>query len=142
MRPAANIEVKPVLLAVDDERENLELLERVFTPDWEVECEIDPTRALARFQADKYTVVVTDLRMPRMDGAMLIQRLQLIDPSLVCILVTGYGDLPEVHALKEKGAVCRVILKPWDMDDLRSAVESAARFTRMRRAVSTLRAPR
>ncbi len=136
---SASVSPRPILLAVDDELENLELVERVLAPEWDVCCELDPTRALSLARSRTFTAVLTDFRMPKMDGAQFVYRLHAVDPTLVCLLVTGYGDMQEVRTLKEKRSVCRVILKPWDADDLRNAVNAAAQFTRMRRAVLSLR---
>jgi DNA-binding NtrC family response regulator len=71
-----------------------------------------------------YAVVATDLRMPGMDGMMLIEQLRELQADPICILVTGvaqldwYGDSPEAQGIK-------VIRKPWDGEDLGVALARA-----------------
>jgi diguanylate cyclase (GGDEF)-like protein len=71
-----------------------------------------------------YAVIATDLRMPGLDGMMLIEQLKELQPDPVCLLVTGvaqldwYGEDPEARGV-------RVIRKPWNGDQLADAIRRA-----------------
>ena len=60
--------------------------------------------ALKKLDADFPGVVVTDLRMPGMDGRQLTDRLRAIDPDLPVIMMTGHGDIAEAVDAMKRGA--------------------------------------
>jgi diguanylate cyclase (GGDEF)-like protein len=72
-----------------------------------------------------YAVIATDLRMPGMDGMMLIDQLRELQPDPVCLLVTGVKQL-EWYREAEKSGV-DVIQKPWNGDQLAEALRAALR---------------
>lgn len=77
-----------------------------------------------------YAVIATDLRMPGMDGMMLIDQLRELQPDPVCLLVTGVKQL-EWYREAEKSGV-DVIQKPWNGDQLAEALRAALREYRTR----------
>lgn len=77
-----------------------------------------------------YAVIATDLRMPGMDGMMLIDQLRELQPDPVCLLVTGVKQL-EWYREAEKSGV-DVIQKPWNGDQLAEALRAALREYRSR----------
>jgi diguanylate cyclase len=65
-------------------------------------------------QRQTYAVVVTDLRMPGMDGYTVIERLQGLQPAAAFVIVTGFPEI-DVERIKElNGAVSEIVSKPWD----------------------------
>jgi two-component system C4-dicarboxylate transport response regulator DctD len=87
--------------------------------------------ALGRLTADFEGVVVSDIRMPDMDGLQLFSALKRLDPDLPVILVTGHGDIPMAVAAIHEG-VYDFIAKPFAADRL---VQSVRRATEKRRLV-------
>jgi CheY-like chemotaxis protein len=87
--PLAN----PHILLVDDNRDGLlvrrSLLEEV---GYRVEIATDGEEGLKLFESFPFDVVVTDYRMPRMDGAQLIQRIRQLNPNARIILLSGFVD--------------------------------------------------
>ena len=82
------------------------------------------TEALARIDADFPGVIMTDIRMPGMDGLELFRRVREIDPDIPMILLTGHGDVAmAVQALKD-GAY-DFITKPFVMDNLVQSLRRA-----------------
>ncbi len=86
--------------------------------------------ALAAIEADFAGVVVSDIRMPRMDGLELFQRLKAIDPDLPVILITGHGDIAMAVAAMREG-VYDFIAKPYPADRLIAAVGRALEKRRL-----------
>jgi diguanylate cyclase (GGDEF)-like protein len=72
------------------------------------------TEALRLGQQHTYAVVVTDLRMPGMDGFTVIERLQGVQPDAAFVVVTGVPEI-DLERMKDlNGAVCGIVSKPWD----------------------------
>ncbi|WP_374293704.1 sigma-54-dependent transcriptional regulator [Sphingomonas sp.] len=97
----------------------------------EVEPHADPLGALATIDADFAGMVVTDIRMPGMDGTELFRRIAAIDTDIPVILMTGHGDVPMAVAALKQGAF-DFIAKPFAADHL---IASAQRALEMRRLV-------
>ena len=77
-----------------------------------------------------YAVIATDLRMPGMDGMMLIDQLRELQPDPVCLLVTGCKQLEWYNESAESGV--DVIQKPWNGDQLAEALRQAVKDYRSR----------
>lgn len=77
-----------------------------------------------------YAVIATDLRMPGMDGMMLIDQLKELQPDPVCLLVTGCKQLEWYNESAESGV--DVIQKPWNGDQLAEALRQAIKEYRSR----------
>ena len=70
--------------------------------------------------------MISDIRMPGMDGMALLRRLQSIDPGLPVILMTGHGDVPMAVEAMRIGAF-DFVEKPFEPDRLPSSASAAAR---------------
>jgi response regulator RpfG family c-di-GMP phosphodiesterase len=68
-------------------------------------------------------LVISDMRMPGMDGAQLLEQVQLRWPQVVRILLTGHADMASTVAAINRGHVFRYIHKPWDEPELLTAVK-------------------
>ena len=86
--------------------------------------------ALAAIDEDFEGPVVTDIRMPRMNGLQLFERVKAIDPELPVLLVTGHGDVELAVAAMKDGAY-DFISKPFDGERLATAVAHAAEKRRL-----------
>lgn len=91
----------------------------------------DAQSALARIDAAFAGVLVSDIRMPRMDGLQLFARVREIDPDIPVILITGHADVPMAIGALKDGAF-EFLTKPFAADHLAAAV---ARALEMRRLV-------
>ncbi|MFU1915359.1 sigma-54-dependent transcriptional regulator [Bordetella avium] len=95
--------------------------------------------ALAQIDAQFGGVVVTDVRMPGIDGLAFFQRLRDIDPDIPVILVTGHGDIPMAVQAMRDGAY-DFLSKPYPADLLVAAIHRAAEKRRLVLANRQLRA--
>ncbi len=111
------------IMFVDDEPELLKIAAEYFS-EWgyQVETFAEPQTAWEEFarRPDRYDLVVTDVRMPRMTGAQLAERLLAKRPELPIILYTGYSidDQPE----SRKPCFRRVLQKPLLPSELMAAI--------------------
>jgi DNA-binding NtrC family response regulator len=94
--------------------------------------------ALAQFARQATDVVVTDLRMPGMDGLALLERLTKVAPGLPVIVLTAHGDIPSAVEAMRRGAF-HFLTKPFDNDELRSLVQKAAELQSLKRENRALR---
>jgi len=115
---AADAPSPPHVLLVDDEAISALALERFLArKGYRVSVAGNGHQALALHQADPVDAVVTDMRMPKMDGGELLRRLRADRPALPAVVVTGYmaGD-PQAAGLDSPRT--RLMTKPVDPVDL------------------------
>lgn len=116
----------PRVLCVDDEPRVLEALERTLSEDYELLTAAGAEAALALFDAgERFAVVISDMRMPGMDGAQLLAELRLRDSELVRVLLTGHADLEAAARAVNQGALFRFLLKPCPPETLGAALRDA-----------------
>ncbi len=122
----------PSLLIVDDELHVRESLGSWFTEDgYEVATAASGKEALAILGRRHFDVIITDIKMPGMDGLELQRRIREIDPETAVILVTAYASVSTaVQALKE-GAY-DYLVKPFDPEELSRVVEKACEKIRLK----------
>lgn len=123
--------VWPVFLIDDDAAMRKAVAQTLELGGFAVTAFTGAAEALDRLTADFNGVVVSDIRMPDMDGLQLFAALKRLDPDLPVILVTGHGDIPMAVAAIHEG-VYDFIAKPFAADRL---VQSVRRATEKRRLV-------
>ncbi|XOZ32885.1 ATPase, T2SS/T4P/T4SS family [Halomonadaceae bacterium KBTZ08] len=114
------------LLFVDDEPNVLSSLRRTFHRErYEIHCAASAEEALALVRSQHFHLMITDFKMPGMNGADLLRQVRELSPDTMRIMLTGYADTQAVMTAINEGAVYRFILKPWNDDDLRVTVALA-----------------
>jgi len=106
-----------ILLAEDDEIMSETLFDRLAKNGWQVDSAKDGKQALKLVEQNYYHLVLSDIRMPGLDGTRLLERVLRISPDTDVILMTAYGSIESAVDCLKKGAA-DYILKPFDMDDL------------------------
>jgi two-component system, NtrC family, response regulator HydG len=97
--------VSPLVLIVDDERPNLESLEKTFAREgWRVATAASGPEALEALRRERPAVVVTDLMMPGMSGEELLRALKTISPEVEVVLMTAYGTVETAVSAMKEGA--------------------------------------
>jgi len=120
----AMVEARGCILVVDDEEAIAELLTWVLRrAGYHVVSAIDGLQAWEFFQALPFDAVITDLKMPRLDGEQLTRRIVMHSPKTHVVVLTGHGTAPEIERLTELG-VARVLHKPLrEVKDLVKLIE-------------------
>ena len=116
---------KPYLLAVDDEPDILDFLERVFRRDYLVLRAGSADEAREALKATVPQVMVSDQRMPGRSGLELLSEVREIHPGVTRILLSGFSDLPEITEAAQSGLVHAYVVKPVDSKRLKEAVAEA-----------------
>jgi DNA-binding NtrC family response regulator len=127
------------ILIVDDEERMAEVVAAALRRAGH-ECETCASgdAALAALEERGADVVVTDWKMPDMDGVELLRRLHARRPGLPVVLLTAHGTVPSAVAAMREGAF-DYVTKPFDNDELRATVARAADLTRLERENRWLR---
>jgi len=91
-----------------------------------VEVFENPLEAVARIDDKEFDIVVTDIRMDKMDGIQVLEHIQKRWPRTKVIMITGYAQMDLAREAMGKG-VFDFIAKPFRPDDLRKTIVSAAK---------------
>lgn len=107
------------VLAVDDEPNILAALRRLFrATGWRILTAGHAEEALALLATEPVDAVLSDMRMPGMDGVQLLERVSQGWPRTARLLLTGQSDLSSTIAAINRGRLHRYITKPWNDDEL------------------------
>lgn len=111
------------VLCVDDEANILSALKRTLRPDgWRVLTATGGVEALETLARESVDIVISDMRMPGMDGAQLLEQVSQRWPGSIRILLTGHSDMGSTVAAINRGRIFRYLNKPWDDAELRATV--------------------
>jgi DNA-binding NtrC family response regulator len=113
------------MLIVDDESVVREGMRRIFSGDrFEVESYAAGRLALERLQAEHFDLVITDLKMPGMDGLELLRAVKILQPDVPVIVITGYSTIDSAVEAMKNGAA-DYIAKPFSPDMISDKVAKA-----------------
>jgi DNA-binding NtrC family response regulator len=131
--------VKPRILVLDDESRMVDIIGMVLRREgYEIETRTHPRDALAALEADPYDLLLTDLKMPDMDGVALLRRAREIQPELPVILITAHATVSTAIDAIRAGAF-DYVEKPFDNTELKTLVARALEVTRLSRENRYLR---
>ncbi len=130
---------KPRILVVDDEviaRENLEHILK--KEGYEVVSVDSGTRALDELERKEFDLVLTDLKMQRVDGMQVLERTKSIYPDVEVIVITGYATVCSAVEAMKKGAY-HYLAKPYNIDEVRILVKKALEKRKLKKEITELR---
>lgn len=115
------------IMVVDDDHHVVRLVEMQLRsiPDLAVQTFTDPTEALARARSVRFDVVISDFRMPHMDGVEFLQTLAQMQPWCARLALSGKSDTDALTRLVNDASIYRFLHKPWAMKDLQELVREA-----------------
>lgn len=120
------------VLAVDDEPNILAALRRLFrATGWRILTAAGSEEALALLATEPVNAVLSDMRMPGMDGVQLLEKVRLGWPHVARLLLTGQADLSSTIAAINRGWLHRYITKPWNDDELVLILRQVAQNQRL-----------
>jgi response regulator RpfG family c-di-GMP phosphodiesterase len=120
------------ILFVDDEASILSSLRRLFRPHgYQIFVAESGAAGLEVLEKETIDLVVSDMRMPEMDGAHFLEQVRQRWPAVVRLLLTGYADVTSTIAAINCGEIYRYIAKPWDDNDIVLTVRDALEHQRL-----------
>jgi DNA-binding NtrC family response regulator len=117
---------KPLILIVDDEKNTREGLARALRKSYDVLVAESGSAALNLLSEKPVDVMLSDLRMPGMDGMTLMQRALAGSPQLICILLTAYGNIETAVDAMRHGAT-DFLTKPVNLEQLELVLKRVLR---------------
>ena len=116
----------PGILYVDDEIINLELLQLTFQNDFKVIIAESAEEGLRLLELNPHIqVVISDLKMPVMNGLDFIKKVKKMDKNKVCMLLTGFMESDVLLEGFNKDLIFRYLMKPWHKDELEQTIREA-----------------
>ncbi len=110
---------KPRILFVDDDPLALEGLSRSVYREFKADLAEGPEEGLEKIKNDgPYIVVISDMRMPVMDGAEFLSRVRTLAPDSIRVMLTGYADTEAAMRAVNEGRIFRFLNKPVTAEDL------------------------
>ena len=117
---------RPRVLVVDDEEAILETMAFTFEDEYEVYTSNDARSALELLdEKGPFAVVLTDQRMPNMDGVQFLTEVCRRHPATVRMILTGFSDMQAIIQAINDGHVYAYISKPWEPEHLKQVMKQA-----------------
>jgi ActR/RegA family two-component response regulator/glycine cleavage system H lipoate-binding protein len=114
---------KARILAVDDEKVVLDSYRRILAPEgYSIDTVETGPEALSLLRLDAYDFVITDLKMPDMDGVEVVKAVKVLRPDVDVVVITGYGTIETAVETMARGA-CEYLRKPFTADELAGHVQ-------------------
>jgi DNA-binding NtrC family response regulator len=129
------------ILIVDDEIDMLELLELIITDrtEYEVVTTNTPLEVPELLRKEPFDLLITDLRMPDIDGIELIEMVRQVDDQLPFIIITAYGTIESAVEAMRKGAF-DYITKPFRQEQILMTIEKVMKWRRLQKENIALKA--
>lgn len=125
-------EEKYKVLLVDDEEDNLALLYRTLRSDFEVYKTTSPLEGLELFKENCFDIIISDHKMPEMDGVEFLKKTREYCPNAIRLLVTAYSDTSILIDAINYAKIYRYIKKPWEPADLLTIIRTALEYYQLK----------
>jgi len=117
---------KPKVLYVDDEEINLELLKITFQNEFEILTAISAEEGLKLLDQHPHIhVIISDLKMPVMNGLDFIKEIKRKNPQKVCMILTAFMESEVMLEGFNKELIFRYLMKPFSRDELKETIQQA-----------------
>ncbi len=120
------------LLLLDDEPDILKSLTRVLRYDYDVVSFTCGQEALEHLADNDVSIIISDMRMPEMDGAEFLTKAKAIKPDSIRFLLTGYSDIESTIRAVNGGGIQTYLAKPWDNESLKQTLSQASELFQLR----------
>lgn len=125
------------VIIVDDDPLACRILRRMLGPGYEVATFGNGEEALAHFTGQGADIIITDLKMPKMDGMELLAKAKAVKPEVIVFVITGFSSIDTAVAAIKMGAY-DYIAKPFDPDDVLHRVTRALKEKQLEAKVHLL----
>ncbi len=113
------------IIYVDDEQINLELFKINFRNDFEIFVADSAIKGLEIIAENNINVIISDLKMPHMNGLEFIEKIKSENPSKICILLTAFMESDVMLKAINNELIYRYIMKPWRKEEIKEIIELA-----------------
>jgi response regulator RpfG family c-di-GMP phosphodiesterase len=117
--------VKPKLLYVDDEPFNLTLFKALFKKSFDLLVAESADKGIELFQNHpEVNVVVSDMRMPKMNGVQFVKRIKSISENIPCFILTGFNESEDLNEAVKQKLIVKTFHKPLDKEQIENSIIS------------------
>jgi len=127
------------LLIVDDQIEILHTIERLFRREFAIFTANSGADGLKVLEREEISVILSDQRMPGMDGVTMLDESRKLQPDAVRVLITGYADIDASINAVNKAKIYQYISKPFEPEELQLLIRSAVNQYNLKKQNDTLR---
>lgn len=115
--------MRKILIVDDEEGMRIALSEALSRAGFETACCVDGIDAVSKLKSAKFSMVITDIKMPKMDGLDVLKEVKRLSPETPVVMITAYGTVDNaVEAMKE--GACDYLLKPFSFENLVEIVKN------------------
>ncbi len=120
------------LVLVDDEVNILKALKRMLASEgWDIYAFDDPEQALASKDLVDVDLVISDYRMPQMNGVEFLRKFKQQHPEAIRLLLSGQTDIAGMMGAINTAEVYRFIMKPWNDEEIKITIKQALAFNHL-----------
>jgi response regulator RpfG family c-di-GMP phosphodiesterase len=131
---------KSNIIIVDDTREVLASFKRELRKEpYNVFYAGGGAEALEILSENPCKLIISDIKMPGMDGFELLARVQELYPETIRVVLSGHSDVKLILNLVNKGGIYRYLTKPWEMEDIKTIIGQCIELYDLRKEVIELR---
>lgn len=127
---------RPVILVVDDDESTRRALDTSLRQLGHVICVATPDEGFEILRSQNVTVVISDYKMPAMNGVEFLRRVKILYPDQIVMMITGFADLDLVVKAVNDVGIAKFIVKPWNIKALNSMIAKTIAVERMRRSLA------
>ena len=114
------------ILFVDDEQNILDTYRALLRKRFKVDVALGPEEGIEKVKSSRpYAIVISDLKMPKMDGITFLTKVKQLSPDTVRVMLTGHADLEAAISAVNEGSVFRFLTKPSSIDEMIRTLEAA-----------------
>jgi DNA-binding NtrC family response regulator len=126
--------MKPILVVDDDSEMRAALRDAIQRLGYTVVLCEDGYEAVNKLSQSYYSLLITDMKMPRMDGLSLLKEMRKKGHNIPVLVITGFGTVENAVETMKEGAI-DYLLKPFSFESLKSAIESIIRKTSLEKEI-------
>jgi response regulator RpfG family c-di-GMP phosphodiesterase len=130
--------VKLRLLLLDDEQDIINSLTRLFRKEYQIITFNDGNEALGYLAKNDIDLIMSDMRMPKMNGANFLSKSRKLHPHAIRLLLTGFSDMESTIKAINEGGVYTYACKPWDNQELKITLSKAAEHYLLKKEIREL----
>lgn len=131
---------KADIIIVDDTSDVLSALKRELRDDpYNVLYSDSGVEALHILSSTSCKVIISDVKMPVMDGFELLEKVRILYPDMIRVVLSGHSDVKLVLDIVNEKGIDRYLTKPWNIFDLKSTINQCIELFDLRREVRELR---
>ncbi|MEQ8548953.1 MAG: response regulator [Cyclobacteriaceae bacterium] len=120
------------VLYVDDEAHNLRVFRSSFRRHYNVFTAESPFEAMKILKEEKIHLIVTDQKMPEMNGTEFLETILPDYPNVISMILTGFSDLDDITKAINECGIYRYITKPWEQGELKITLDKAIEVYNLR----------